>query len=228
LPVLDYNDGQPKSPPMMYNNNYGMPPPNEPHFIGRPNIPRSQTPQSPGMYQNSAEGGYNAYMGSDSSQGIVPISPSYPPKAEANYPPRPDSNNSNSAYSDTSTKYSGQGKNPYQYPPQHQYPYQQMPQGGYNDVVAEDPYQYGYVDEYMQDSNLNSYNYQNQNDPYANQNAYSNQNDPYSNSNQYYGEAYYENNDHSNYYPPSPTRDAQFPIDSGQHNMYQQNRHGRY
>ena len=204
--------------------------------MGRPNVPRTQSPriqsprtqsprtQSPhtqGMYdyQNKSSAEYNAlYKGSDSSQGIVPVSPSYANNvvSEAiDYPQRPDSNNSSSAYSDTSTKYSG--RSPYPYPPQHQYPYQQMPPpSGFNNA---DPYvdPYSLIDEYQQDSKSNPYNHQN---------------DPYSNSNQYYSEANYDNSNY-NHYPPSSPQNAQFaPIENRQQTAtnapsqrtYQQNR----
>lgn len=129
---------------------YEMPPPTNTYIMGNPNIPQNYSPPPQRMYNHqhknsvgSLEGriGFNnPYIGGgiDSSQGVAPI---YSANGQLigtdQYPERPDSNNSNSAYSDTSTKYSaGQGRPPYPYPPQHQYPYQRMPQGGFNDNVV--------------------------------------------------------------------------------------------
>jgi hypothetical protein len=162
---------------------YGMPPPTDPYIMGRVNIPQNQTPP-PQRYnhqhKNSAGslegriGFNNPYIGggNDSSQGVAPI---YNAKGQVigtdNYPERPDSNNSNSAYSDTSTKYSaGQGRPPYPYPPQHQYPYQQMPQGGFNNADQygqQIPYNYQNSNQYYEQNYYddNDYDYNNYSPP---------------------------------------------------------------
>ncbi|PKC61583.1 hypothetical protein RhiirA1_275053 [Rhizophagus irregularis] len=202
LPSIDddkesYNQMSPQMRPPLA---YGMPPPTDPYIMGKPNIPQNYSPPPQIMYNHqhsnsagSLEGriGFNnPYIGggNDSSQGVAPI---YNANGQFigtdKYPERPDSNNSNSAYSDTSTKYSaGQGRTPYPYPPQHQYPYQQMPKGGFNDNV--DPY--------------------GQKIPYNPPNQYHEQN--------YYDANDYNDYDYNNYSPSqkSPQNTQFFPTES--------------
>ncbi|GBC23443.2 vacuole protein, putative [Rhizophagus irregularis DAOM 181602=DAOM 197198] len=169
LPSIDddkesYNQMSPQMRPPVA---YGMPPPTDPYIMGKPNIPQNYSPPPQIMYNHQHS----------NSAGSL----------EDKYPERPDSNNSNSAYSDTSTKYSaGQGRTPYPYPPQHQYPYQQMPKGGFNDNV--DPY--------------------GQKIPYNPPNQYHEQN--------YYDANDYNDYDYNNYSPSqkSPQNTQFFPTES--------------
>jgi len=145
LPVLDYDNNRTPykkvphtktpppihphhdPPPMMFNNYSGMPP-TDPHLMSGPNVFRNQSPHydlpAQVIYENDGiNAPYRGRRGSDAS---------YDQPIEMEFPPKPDSSNSNSTYSELSYYVA---TSPYS--PQNQYPYQQQ--------IPPPNNQYGYV-----------------------------------------------------------------------------------